>query len=385
MGEIMKSLKKFFLLCLCSVIFILPTFAASSSSQNLEFAPTSENVKFLGRSYLEKDVLWMCFSGTGAAFNIEANHLEVQISGDSGAKLRKDNGSAARIVVFVNGERKLDEMILKQSQNFVVFDGTETVKGEVQIVKVSESANSIAGISKIITDANGKISPTEQKNLKIEFIGDSITCGYGVDDLDKNHHFATSTEDNTKTYAYKTAQMLNADYSMVSLSGWGVVSGYTSGSKNEDSVLPKVYDKIGFTWGTTFNGKQPQSIKWDFSKFVPDFVVINLGTNDDSYVRGDQKKKQEFEKSYIEFLKDIRKKNPDAKIVCTLGIMGDNLFSSIENAVLEYSNQTDDKNVFALRFAPQQASDGIAADWHPSEKTHEKAANLLTSKIKELE
>lgn len=381
----MKFIKKLFLLCLCSMMFILPTFAASSSSQNLEFAPTSENVKFLGRSYLEKDVLWMCFSGTGAAFNIEANHLEIQISGDSGAKLRKDNGSAARIVVFVNGERKLDEMILKQSQNFVVFDESETVKGEVQIVKVSESANSVAGISKIITDKNGKISPAEQKNLKIEFIGDSITCGYGVDDLDRNHHFATSTEDNSKTYAYKTAKNLNADYSMVSISGWGVVSGYTSGSKNADSVLPKVYNKLGFTWGNTFNGKQPQSIKWDFSKFVPDFVVINLGTNDASYTKGDQKKKQEFEKAYIDFLKMIREKNPNAKIICTLGIMGDELFTSIENAVEDYSNETGDKNVFTLHFASQQMSDGIAADWHPSEKTHEKAANLLTSKIKELE
>lgn len=381
----MKSLKKFFLICLCSVIFILPTFAASSASQNLEFAPTTENVKFLGRSYLEKDVLLMCFSGTGAEFNIESKYLEVQISGDSGAKLRKDNGSAARIVVFVNGERKVDEMILKQSQSFVVFDEKKPLNALVQILKVSESANSIAAISKIITDKKGKISPTEQKNLKIEFIGDSITCGYGVDDLDKNHHFATSTEDNTKTYAYKTAQMLNADYSMVSLSGWGVVSGYTSGSKNADSVLPKVYDKIGFTWGNTFNGKQPQSIKWDFSKFVPNFVVINLGTNDDSYVKGNNSKKSEFENAYIDFLKDIRSKNPEAKIVCTLGIMGDNLFSSIENAVSEYSNQTGDKNVFTLRFSPQQASDGIAADWHPSEKTHSKAAALLVEKLKELE
>ncbi len=379
----MNISKRVLLFCLSFCIFFSSLIAENSSTK--EFFPSEENVKFLGRSYVSNDDLLLCFSGTGAEFKIESKYLEVQISGDSGAKLRKDNGSAARIVVFVNGERKVDEMILKQSQSFVVFDEKKPLNAVVQILKVSESANSIAGISKIITDKKGKISPTEQKNLKIEFIGDSITCGYGVDDLDKNHHFATSTEDNTKTYAYKTAQMLNADYSMVSLSGWGVVSGYTSGSKNADSVLPKVYDKIGFTLGNTFNGKQPQSIKWDFSKFVPNFVVINLGTNDDSYVKGNNSKKSEFEKAYIDFLKDIRSKNPEAKIVCTLGIMGDNLFSSIENAVSEYSNQTGDKNVFALRFSPQQASDGIAADWHPSEKTHSKAASLLVEKLKELE
>lgn len=378
----MNFFKRFLLVSL-SFCFLFSSVIAESASTK-EFFPTEENVKLLGRSYVSGENLLLCYSGTGAEFNIDSKYLEVQISGDSGAKMRKDNGQSARIVVFVNGERKVDEMILKQSQSFVVFDEKNPINAVVQVLKVSESANSIAAISKIITDKKGKISPTGQKNLKIEFIGDSITCGYGVDDLDKNHHFATSTEDNTKSYAYKTAQMLNADYSMVSLSGWGVVSGYTSGSKNADSVLPKVYDKLGFTWGNSFNGKQPQNIKWDFSKFIPDFVVVNLGTNDDSYVKGNNSKKIEFENAYIEFLKDIRSRNPNAKIVCTLGIMGDNLFPSIENAVSEYSNQTGDKNVFTLRFTPQQMSDGIAADWHPSEKTHSKAAALLVEKLKEL-
>jgi len=37
----------------------------------------------------------------------------------------------------------------------------------------------------------------------------------------------------------------------------------------------------------------------------------------------------------------------------------------------------------ALQFAKQNIADGIAADWHPTEKTNEKAATLLTLKIKQ--
>lgn len=33
------------------------------------------------------------------------------------------------------------------------------------------------------------------KMENIRFIGDSITCGYGVDDEDRDHHFATGTEE----------------------------------------------------------------------------------------------------------------------------------------------------------------------------------------------
>lgn len=369
----------------CFALLIILSFSCSLSAAEGKktFVPDESNVKFLGRSYFDKDVLWMCFSSTGASLKVNAKYLEVQIAGDNGAS-KSNKDSAARVVVFVNGERKADEMILKQDQTIVVFDEVKPVTGEVQILKVSESANSVAGIRSIITDGEGSISPASAKKMKIEFIGDSITCGYGVDDLNQNHHFATSTEDNTKTYAYKAAQSLNADYSMVSISGWGVISGYTSGAKNPNSVLPKVYDKIGFTYGNTFNGKQPANIQWDFKKFVPDVVVINLGTNDHSYTKNNKARVEEFEKGYISFLKMIRGKNPNSKILCVLGSMGADLFPAIENAVKEYKTTENDSLVYTLKLPNQNMADGIAADWHPSEKTHTKAAAILVNKINEI-
>ena len=364
-----------------TALLVLTCFSTLSAK---DYLPSAENVKFLGRTHTENDTLWMFFSSTGAAFNVSAKRLEVTIEGDSGTPMSKDNGGAARVAVFVNGERKLDEMILQSEQTFTVFESGTIVNGEVQIIKISESANSIAGIKKISVDDDGKITPAVQKPLKIEFIGDSITCGYGVDDEDRNHHFATSTEDNTKTYAYKTAQALNADYSMVSVSGWGIASGFTSAQKNPDSVLPKIYEKAGFTYGNRFNGKQPQTVSWDFSRFTPDIIVINLGTNDASWTKGNEKKIEEFTKAYINFLKQVRGKNKNAQIVCTLGIMGGDLFPAIEDAVKRYSSESGDEKVTTLRFANQSMADGIAADWHPTEKTHAKAAKLLTEKIAQL-
>ena len=108
---------------------------------------------------------------------------------------------------------------------------------------------------------NGIVTPGKEREFKIEFVGDSITCGYGVDDPVKEHHFKTSTEDATKTYAFKTAQALNADWSFVSVSGWGIISGYTGDAKkNANSVIPRVYDKLGFSWGNTIFGINPGNI-----------------------------------------------------------------------------------------------------------------------------
>ena len=119
----------------------------------------------------------------------------------------------------------------------------------------------------------------------------------------------------------------------------------------------------------------PQNIQWDFS-FEPDIVVINLGTNDDSYCKGDKDKIAEFTREYKNFITKIRRYNPDAYILCTLGIMGNSLFPAIQTAVNEFQTETGDQKVDTLQFANQNMADGIAADWHPTEKTNEKAAKL---------
>ena len=48
--------------------------------------------------------------------------------------------------------------------------------------------------------------------------------------------------------------------------------------------------------------------KWDFQKFQPDVVVVNLGTNDGSGTRDMEK----VEKAVIDFLRKIRACNPES-------------------------------------------------------------------------
>ena len=144
-----------------------------------------------------------------------------------------------------------------------------------------------------------------------DLIGDSITCGYGVDDEDRDHHFATGTEDMTRAYAYKTAEWLLADYSMVSFSGYGIVSGNTStGDKMGHQLVPDYYEKLGFSFGTYKGEYKPQNISWDFTGRQPDLIVMNLGTNDMSYVLDKDERREEFIAGYVAFLKVITPVKP---------------------------------------------------------------------------
>lgn len=343
------------------------------------YTPTADNVKLLGRAYYDDfdEELICAYSGTGCEFTFTGKSVKFNLKGDNAARSNNEDNSA-RYAIYVDGERTQDLMLDEYTKTITAFESDTETTAVISLVKLSETANSTLAIKSI--DVEGTIAPTELKDLYIEFVGDSITCGYGVDDEDRNHHFSTSTEDCTKAYAYKTAEKLNADYSLVSISGYGIISGYTGDPniKSANQIMPKYYNAIGYSYSRSVAG-----ISWSFER-QPDVIVINLGTNDESYCKTDKDKRAEFTTEYVNFIKQIREKNPDAKILCVLGVMGNGLYKCVEEAVTTYTTETGDNTVYAMELKTQDQADGIAADWHPTEKTHEKTATAVAEKIKEI-
>lgn len=345
-------------------------------NEKITYTASQENVKQLGRVLFSDGILWCAHSGTGAEFKVNAAAVHVTVIGDS--------ERYARVAIYLDNERVIDDLTNEREKTYTIFKSETPREAVIKIVKLSESAMSVFGINGIEVEAGEKITPIAEKDVLIEFIGDSITCGYGVDDENKDHPFKIETEDFTKAFAYKTAAALGADYSIAAFSGYGVVSGYdANGRKNSASTVPRYYDKLCFTYGSAGSLNLSET-EWDFDKRQPDIIVINLGTNDDSYCQDDAEKQAEFESAYYDFIGQVRGYNPDAVIICAFGIMGGRLYPYIESAVNAYTEKNGDSNVFSLRFDAQNAADGYAADWHPTEATHEKAADKLTEYINSL-
>lgn len=343
---------------------------------------TADTAKLVGRTYLNDDVLWAAFSGAGAEFIYTGKKLDITIVGDA-ASTAGNADNYARVAIYVDGERVIDDMLDEKEKTYTAFESDSEKSVDVQIIKLSECAMSTIGIKPIKLGEGEKIEPAKAKDLKIEFIGDSITCGYGVDDPDKEHHFKTSTEDVTKAYAYKTAQALDADYSMVSISGYGIISGYTDSGKKPEQTIPQYYDKLGFSYNKFADSLEVAGLEWNFDNYKPDIVVINLGTNDMSYAKNEMTQ-AEFEEGYIEFLKQVRSHNPDSYIFCTYGVMGNTLIRNIKNVCDKYSEETGDNKVTFFTLPMQDENkNGIVADWHPSEATHEICAQRAVKTIKE--
>lgn len=348
-----------------------------------KFTANINTVKLLGRTYYSDERLYCALSGTGAEFTFNGTKCSITIEGDSNSSNPSLQNDWARIGIYVNGERVIDDMVDNTQKVYNVFECDTPQDVTVSVVKLSESQMSTIAISEI-TVTGADIKPTPDKNLLIEFIGDSITCGYGVDDPDKDHNFVTATEDVTKAYAYKTARALDADYSMVSFSGYGIISGYTADdTQMAAQTLPQFYTKLGYSCAQHGNFT-PADIEWDFGWRQPDLIVINLGTNDDSYTQDYTDRQEEYQATYTEFIKTVRKNNPDAKILCTLGIMTERLFDRVCLAVDTYTKETGDTNIFTMEFDIQDPNDGYSADWHPSVITQDKAAKKLIAEIRSL-
>jgi lysophospholipase L1-like esterase len=140
------------------------------------------------------------------------------------------------------------------------------------------------------------------------------------------------------------------------------------------ALSPELRQKTGF-----------DSMKWDFSRYQPDAVCINLGTNDLSTNNYDTKL---LKQGYQSLLKMVRQHNPQAKIVFLCGSMlGDKeleIAKQVLNEVAAEANKAGDKEVYRFDFTPQNGDLGYGNDYHPSLWQHEKMAAELTAYLRAL-
>ncbi len=373
-------MKNLYLLLLLVIINVNISFSKNlrslSECQDYTFLPTEENVKIIGRTYHNKDETWIVHGGAAIEFYAIGNTVELLLVGDDSIYEQPDY--RPRFAIFVNDKIELDTTMsnLELKLQFKISND-ENSKSKIKVMMLSEAQNGGIGIKSIkINSCQEKqmIWPVEKKPYAIEFIGDSITNAYGVDAPDQSHPFKTTTENFSKSYAYLASEILGADYSSVSYSGHGIVSGYSGGDKWADGVVSLYYEKI------SKNTKYPGD--WDFESHKYDVVLVNLGTNDANYVNAEREtRKDEFVQEYVNFLKTIRTKNPNSYILCTLGTLNPkDMYPLVEEAVKLFG----DERTSVFESPVQDMNDGLGADWHPSKITHQKLSKLVAEKIAEV-
>jgi carbohydrate esterase-like protein/GDSL-like lipase/acylhydrolase family protein len=204
---------------------------------------------------------------------------------------------------------------------------------------------------------------------KIEFIGNSITCGSGSDlsEIPCGKGLWYDQHNAYLSYGPTTARALHAQWQLSAVSGIGLIH---SCCKME-IAMPQVFDKINM---------RSDSIQWDFTNYQADVVTICLGQNDgilDSAL---------FCGTYVQFIKKIRSYYPAATIICLTSPMGDEKLTAalknyINGIISVMHDREKDKKIYKFFFT-KRFNHGCGD--HPDLAEHQEIAKELSAHIKEI-
>jgi lysophospholipase L1-like esterase len=219
-------------------------------------------------------------------------------------------------------------------------------------------------------DAGGKLLSASAPARRIEFIGDSITAGFGVEGKDASCLFSADTENYSHSYAALTAAALGAEQIAVASAGLGVTRNWRGGT---DNTVGELYERTLPT---------ESSSRWNFSSWTPDAVVIDLGTGD--FTSGDPGR-DVFEAAYRRLLSRVRQNYPSALIVLAVGPMLSDLWPQGAQAlthgrvyVSDVVGAVSDARVKLIEFPNQDAASSFGCKSHPSAATQRQMAEQLT-------
>jgi lysophospholipase L1-like esterase len=200
--------------------------------------------------------------------------------------------------------------------------------------------------------------------IRLEFIGDSLTCGYGILGSRHSEGFKTYEEDVTAGFSWLAAAELDADARYIAISGQGIVKNCNG---EIDTPIPLFY-----TWQTR-SGREPADTSW-----IPDIIIISAGTNDHS----GGVSKDEFRRGAEDFTAQLRSLHPAADIVWDYGTANDYYCETLQAMVAELSE--NDSRIHYLKMPQMNYTNELGTNGHPNARYAKRAVETLLPLLREI-
>ena len=348
--------------CLFAGFFTVLFYSQAEAQKVVSFQDT--RVRATGRIAYKGDHSVLYYSGTS---------LEVNFTGTSVKATLKDERGENYFDVIVDGKTVvLHPDTVKRL--YTLASGLSAGNHTLQLYKRTEWSDGNTAFYNFQFDNEASIlAPPAVKTRSIEFYGNSITAGYAIEDFSGRDSYLSRYKNNYITYAALTARHYNAQWSFIAKSGIGVVVGYYPLN------MPEVYDRLD---------PMDANSQWDFSKYTPQVVVVNLFQNDAGVIQsgsgplfearfGHTPPTEDFIiNAYKNFIKDLRGKYPNANIICALGSMSACKPGSVWPVYIQKAvAQLNDKNIYSFIFTYK------GTPGHPNIKEHQAMADELIAFI----
>jgi GDSL-like Lipase/Acylhydrolase family len=321
------------------------------------------------------------FNGTEAVLDVDTSQqtsfplLDVYVDGQqTGNQLWLKNATNGQIKIFDGNAGDHDVVVYFRRRE--VFNGGDPAVAAVKQQDWLTDAEHLRVSGIEVGGGNGFLNNSFARSKTAVFFGDSITEGgtqyFAPNAPDRPANFPdlnTSNNYSYKTYAARLADLLNVDYGQVGWSG--------SGWLRPASAVPTGNPPVLESW-QRYNGKSAVQRKFNPQ---PDYVFINLGTNDAAFNVAD---------TAYNWLKDARQNIPGAEIF-VIYPFNQTKNAELRQGIVRYLNERPgDTKIHALNLGAEGAR-GLGSDYlpdlsvdrvHPTAERHQQLAGLLFDQVK---
>ena len=351
------------------------------------------NIRLQGRTHKGNSDIVLFWGGSAVEVNVTGSELWFEFEYES-------NKSGSYIRIEIDKEEVSRFLPQDGIQSYCIFKDFEPTKNKnVCIFREMQANDTVLKILSFSSD--GEFLPLPVRNLKIEFIGDSVTSGTGLVGSKELMSCCPLCFSSRGNYAIRVADALNADWSIVAEGGWGV---YTSWDNRTYQAIPPYYE---YVCGIPDHPSQlalGSGEYYDFENNHPDITIVNLGSNDASafnnppfidengishklYLNDNGTPKQSdlllIENAIYNFCAKIRKYNPDTKILWCYNMLNDLLNDTIINTVQKYSFDNGDRKVYTVKL-PRADKLLNGSFGHPGSIAHKMYADAILEKLNDI-
>lgn len=317
----------------------------------------SEHIRWVGRTARTPDgAVQFDWSGTYADVVLCGSLLEMRAS---------DSGLNYFNVIVDGKQHSIVKVDGKEPKNIVLFEG-EKGTYHIRLQRRTEGFNGLTTVYSFEADGELIVEQNDLPRRHIEFIGDSLTAGYGTDSASGSEPYTAETQNCNLAYGCYIARYFNADYNLVAHSGQGVVRNYGDEKTTSDYTM---LDRYGLLFD-----EADRERRYDFeaSSYTPDLVVIFLGTND--YSTQPWPSFEEYSKGYAELVEQVRAAHGEqVPILCISSYVFEPTFEYVWRIA-----QSDEKLHFACILPEAFARPSeLGASEHPNRVGQQKMAMML--------
>ncbi len=307
---------------------------------------------------------------SGTRFEWSGDHIQARFSGTQVSIQLNDGGNKNEFAVVIDGGTPTTLTTASGTTTYSLASGLTDTTHDLVVWRRTEAnynATEFLGLNGF-SSGGALLAPPAPPDKRIEIIGDSISCGYGIEGTSSSCSGSQTNENNYLAYGSVAARSLGADVFTEAWSGIGIYRNYNETGPSTNT-MPTRYDYSIPTETSRGN--------WDYTQYQPHVVVINLTSNDFS-TKGDPG--QPYIDAYVQFLAHLRSVYADAYIICVIEWTSNPSSAGDVNQVVSTVKAGGDTKVESFNISSY--ANGSGCDGHPNVAGSKAMGDALANEIK---